>query len=247
MATRILTETEEDPATPENVIDIYFGESMNKVAKIGTPRRPWDIEHVWPSSRGFAEEGACNVPLSDAHHLFAAHPIANGSSGHSNHPFDDCHHDCTPMPSGTPSPNQNQRGEDADGRDVFEVWIERRGDIARALFYMDVRYDGGPTSAVMPSAGACDDEPKLQLGENVPESSGGPPFDEIVRYGRLSTLVRWALQDQVDGRERRRNDIIGRRDMQGNRNPFIDDSGLICRMYPVGPCRPLFLPSVVRP
>jgi len=35
--------------------------------------------------------------------------------------------------------------------------------------------------------------------------------------------------------------------MQGNRNPFIDDEGLICRLFPVGPCRPAYLPAVFRP
>lgn len=246
VATIILTVSEEDPQNTANVIDVYFDLS---VPKVGTPRRPWDMEHAWPASRGFprAKED-CNVPLADAHHLFVALPDANGGSGHSDHPFDDCHHDCTPMPSDAPPEKQNRIGKDAEGNRVFEVWRGRRGDIARAIMYMDVRYEGGPTILDKPSGGGvCPNEPDLRLLESLPPSGGGGHNSDPI-YSRVSTIVRWALEDPVDERERRRNEVIARPDMQGNRNPFIDDEGLICRLFPVGPCRPpLYLPSVVRP
>jgi endonuclease I len=116
------------------------------------------------------------------------------------------------------------------------------------MLYMDVRYSGDATTAdVASNGGACHLEPDLLLVENVVER-GGLDAEGIARYGRLSTIVRWALEDPVDERERRRNEVIAQPDMQGNRNPFIDDEGLICRLYPVGWCRlPLYLPSVVRP
>lgn len=238
--TRVLEVTEEDPQNTANVIDIYFNLSMPKV---GTPERPWEVEHVWPRSYGFDGSPGedCLVPLSDAHNLFVAHPLANGPAGHSNHPYDDCDHECTPMPTGAPPDMQNRRGRDAEGTPVFEVRAGRRGDIARALLYMDVRYDGGSTGG----GGLC--APELRLVDR-PAPIGGLG-NGIAQYGRLSTILRWALQDKVDDGERRRNDVIAQRDKQGNRNPFVDDEGLICRMFPVGPCRPTpaFLPAVFRP
>ena len=78
----------------------------------------------------------------------------------------------------------------------------RRGDVARALFYMDLRYDG---------------------------SEGGTPDLELVdrttaigerHLGHLCQLVVWHGEDLVDDAERRRNDVIFA--WQGNRNPFVD-------------------------
>ena len=77
-----------------------------------------------------------------------------------------------------------------------------KGDIARILFYMDVRYEGGD-----------DDEPDLTIVEYV----NTYPNPEI---GKLSTLILWHLQDPVDDFELNRNEAIY--GIQGNRNPFID-------------------------
>ncbi|MEO8083647.1 MAG: endonuclease [Ardenticatenales bacterium] len=239
-ATRILPESERDTAVPDNVIDVYYDESIPADGR-------WDVEHSWPQTFGFPGPiEDCNVPLADAHHLFVANPTANGPSGHWDRAFDYCDHNCIPLPADVAPEKQNRRGRSVDGNDVFEVWRGRRGDVARALLYMDVRYDGGPTAADTPrGGGVCHDEPDLQLVALPPR--GGLLVKGEVRFGQLSTAVRWALQDRVDERESRRNDVIARRDMQGNRNPFVDDEGLICRVFPIGPCRPAYFPAVFRP
>lgn len=77
-----------------------------------------------------------------------------------------------------------------------------KGDIARAIFYMDIRYEGD------------NNEPDLELIEE--EASSGCDC-----MGWLSTLLEWHQLDRVDDRERRRNDLIFN-EFQGNRNPFID-------------------------
>jgi endonuclease I len=70
-----------------------------------------------------------------------------------------------------------------------------RGDVARILFYMAIRYDGLTLKDVLGDA-------------------------ENTAMGKLSTLLRWNAEDGVDDFERQRNNRIY--SYQGNRNPFID-------------------------
>ena len=77
-----------------------------------------------------------------------------------------------------------------------------KGDIARILFYMDIRYEGG------------EDEPNLAVTEVLNNVA------DVPNIGKLSTLLDWHLQDPVDDFEMSRNEVIY--GIQGNRNPFID-------------------------
>ena len=98
------------------------------------------------------------------------------------------------MPSAPPGANA----------DSFEPRDAVKGDIARMLFYMDVRYAG------------ADGVPDLAL---VDEDSDSGPL-----LGHLCTLLSWHQADPVDDLERRRHGRIA--ETQGNRNPFIDRPGL---------------------
>ena len=52
---------------------------------------------------------------------------------------------------------------------VWEAWAGRRGDVARALFYLDVRYEGGVhgvTGAAEPDLVLTDDPSLLLLRHN---------------------------------------------------------------------------------
>ncbi len=84
---------------------------------------------------------------------------------------------------------------------TFEPRDEVKGDIARMIFYMDLRYEGGVG------------EPNLVAVEGLTTY----PNPQI---GSLSTLLQWHEQDPPDAFEKRRNDVIYK--WQGNRNPFID-------------------------
>jgi hypothetical protein len=80
-----------------------------------------------------------------------------------------------------------------------------RGDVARAILYMDLRYDGDEPDTVNLVVSDCP--------ENVPVGSAG--------MGYLSQLLQWHLDDPPDEGERIRNDEICA-NWQGNRNPFVD-------------------------
>ena len=92
----------------------------------------------------------------------------------------------------------------------------RRGDIARAMMYADVRYEGGNhgvTGAVEPNLILTDVEGLIaasQTGQNI----------TTAYMGMLTVLLQWHVQDPVDAYERRRNDVVHA--FQGNRNPFVD-------------------------
>ena len=206
----ILNVADEDPTDPTKVLDLYRNASY---VKTEGGDAEYNKEHSWPKSYGFPDESS--IPHSDCHHLFATDTQYNFNRG--NKPFDSCGSGCTENPtllnhgfgggSGTYPGNSNWTNAS-----VYEVWNHRRGDLARAQLYMDVRYEGG-THAV---TGAS--EPDLVLTSNlalVVMTSSSPAY-----MGRLSTLLAWHLEDPVDDDERARNEVI--ESFQGNRNPFVD-------------------------
>jgi len=94
----------------------------------------------------------------------------------------------------------------------FQVWGYRKGDIARAVLYMAIRYEGG----AHPTTGQG--EPDLELTDDrsrIVSTSASPAY-----MGLLSTLLAWHQSDPPDARERERNEVVY--SFQGNRNPFID-------------------------
>mmetsp|Transcript_19776 Transcript_19776/g.44912 ORF Transcript_19776/g.44912 Transcript_19776/m.44912 type:complete len:131 (+) Transcript_19776:137-529(+) len=90
-----------------------------------------------------------------------------------------------------------------------------RGDLARALLYMDVRYDGDEGENV----------PDLVLTD-CPSDSG----EGATNMGFLSDLLRWHASDPVDNQERIRNEKICSR-YQGNRNMFVDFPEMVEKIF----------------
>ncbi len=184
-----LPKTDEDPNNPNNIILFYTGRSQAK-STYNTGNDGWNREHVWAKSHGGFGE---TIPAgSDLHHLRPTDATVN--STRSNLDFD----------------NGGKKVNDtfAEGStfcyydsDSFEPRDEVKGDVARIIFYMAVRYDG--------SDGVKD----LELNDNV--NNGTNPF-----MGRLSVLLIWNEFDPVDDFESNRNEVIF--GYQENRNPFID-------------------------
>jgi endonuclease I len=92
--------------------------------------------------------------------------------------------------------------------------VEARGEIARALLYMELRY-GIPTTA--------SDGLGLSLSDCPPQNNStnsGNSYN-MQRIGYFSRLVQWHLEYPPTEREIQRNDAICQY-YQGNRNPFVD-------------------------
>lgn len=225
----VLEAAQEDPSSSIRIIDIYLNASY---PKHGTQNTDYNREHAWPKSFGFPSNRP--GPHTDCHALFLCNDSYNTSRF--NNPFDDLTPNCASDPScGIEKWTLLQPGGTVNGTGVFpgnsnwrtvasgaygswQVWSERRGDIARAMFYLDVRYALGDAQIA---------EPDLILTDNralIAASSTGS--DENVAYmGALSTLLRWHCEDPPDAYERRRNDVVFQ--YQGNRNPFIDNPGWV--------------------
>lgn len=113
---------------------VYTGRAVNPTGSTGVSG--FNTEHSWPQSKGASREPA----KSDLHHLFPSDSRANSSRG--NWPFGEP--ECA-KPGSTARCSFEEggsfMGKDGSGKNTFEVRPEKRGDIARAHFYMAVRYD----------------------------------------------------------------------------------------------------------
>ena len=108
---------------------------------------------------------------------------------------------------------------------IWEVWEDRKGDVARAMFYMAVRYEGDTHG----SAGIT--EPDLELTDDLNLVEGSNTGSNLASgyMGRLSVLLEWHEVDPVDDAERARNDRVA--EAQGNRNPFIDNPEYVSYVF----------------
>lgn len=158
----------------------------------------WDKEHIWAKSHG--NFGNTPPAGSDMHHLRASDKSNNRSRG--NLDFGKANsvkstiNDYDGKPSGKTGTQTGKSGT------VYEPLPQYRGDVARAMFYMATRYHN-------------DTQTQLTLVDNTTSSSTGAG-----KFGILSTLLEWHLQDPVDEFEFRRNGLV--QGYQNNRNPYID-------------------------
>ncbi|GAA5109048.1 hypothetical protein GCM10023339_08720 [Alloalcanivorax gelatiniphagus] len=179
-----LKDTDQDPRNTGNVIVLYTGRSISKNSSGGGTGN-WNREHVWAQSRGGFTTSA--GPGTDLHHIRPEDVTVNSTRG--NKDFDD---------GGSAVSGCTDCWTDADS---FEPRDAVKGDVARMLFYMAIRYEGDDGFA------------DLEMSSTVGSSSS--------RLGDLETLLAWSAADPVDAFEMRRNDRIHAQ-WQGNRNPFVD-------------------------
>ncbi|MCZ1011392.1 endonuclease I family protein [Streptomyces lydicus] len=180
-----LKDTDQDPDNSANVILLYSGRSLSKDAHGGNPD-DWNREHVWAKSHG--DFGTDTGPGTDLHHLRPEDVSVNSARGDKD--FDN---------GGTAVDGAPGSRTDDDS---FEPRDAVKGDVARMILYMAVRYDGG------------DGFPDLEPNDKV--DNGTQPH-----IGRLSVLKQWSKQDPPDSFEKHRNQVIFDK-YQHNRNPFID-------------------------
>lgn len=184
----ILIETDEDPNNSNNVILLYTGRSQAK-STFGGGEDEWNREHVWAKSHGdFGNSAPCGT---DAHHIRPTDVSVNGDRGHLDFDYGG-------------DPVYGYGGNLAGYRIDNVSWEPRdevKGDVARMIFYMAVRYEGD------------DGELDLEVVDYV-NTYPNP------KHGKLSTLLEWNIADPPDDFEKNRNEVVYF--YQENRNPFID-------------------------
>ena len=184
----------EDPANTNNVILIYSRMSLPKT-DFGVYAAEWNREHLWPNSYGI---DSIQPGYSDLHNLRPANVSINSTRSNKIYDNSDPSDDKYKNPAHTNAPLTSSDS------DSWEPPDEVKGDIARSLFYMDVRYEG--------TSGEYD----LVLTDNT------AAIDTSTNYmGRLTTLIKWHQLDPVDSTEQVRNDLVYSL-YQSNRNPFVD-------------------------
>lgn len=208
------------PENREQVLDIYLNGTFNRQLKGSSVSYRYDREHSWPKSLGFKKDTKKNPPYSDCHHLFAAYQPYNASR--SNKPYGESSvggdgNNGVKRPTNLNTERGGTEGDEANytPEKIWETWIGRRGDVARAMFYMELRYDG--------YVDEIRKEPDLKLTDSIDlvtkRNDAWQTGDEAF-MGLQNILLRWHREDPVDDLERRHNTIVYL--FQRNRNPFID-------------------------
>lgn len=190
----ILKVTDKDSTNASNVILFYSNRSVDGAQEYNSGSG-WNREHVWAKSRG--DFGTSNGAGTDVHHLRACDISVNSTRNNRN--FEDCV-TCIDVVD-----NGFNTGSKRDANLwTFEPPTNVKGDVARMIFYMTVRYEGDGN------------EPDLELTDVLQSNTSKLPL-----HATLTTLLQWNRQDPVTNAERNRNLIIYN-DYQGNKNPFID-------------------------
>ena len=189
----ILPESDEDPQNSNNIILLYTGRSQAK-STFGGGINDWNREHVWAKSHGgFDNDPPCGT---DAHMVRPTDASVNADRG--NKDFDE----------------GGQQHSEATGCYYTDVsWEPRdevKGDVARMILYMDVRYEGDNGELDLTAVDAVNTSP-------APE------------HGRLSILLEWHEEDPPDAFEINRNEVVY--SYQGNRNPFVDHPEFVYEIW----------------
>ena len=189
----MLESADENPNDNSQVWLVYSEIGIAKTEHVsGTTG--WNREHTFPQSRGgFSDGTSFSADGKDVYFSTTADDIA--------HAHGDAHH----IRASLATENSNRGALDFDNvtgprtKDsyFYEPPLSAKGDVARALFYMAVRYNDLSVA------------PGDQNGQVI---------------GNLTTLLEWNKLDPPDDYELRRNNVIY--EWQNNRNPFIDNPDL---------------------
>lgn len=181
----------------DSILCLFTRKDIKKSAHGSNGTNSWNREHVWAKSHGFYSASK-SAPWNDLHHLRAAEAYTN-SAFHNDRDYGYV-------------TDEDVIREDIYGNKysstLFEPHDAIKGDIARMILYMDIRYEGDSLSE------------GYELGL-LDELTGVSNVNDTIGYMGISSIIfEWAVLDPVDDLERRRNDLVY--SYQGNRNPFID-------------------------
>jgi len=193
----ILKEADQNPAHSNQVWLVYTEQGRAKLdlqTSGGSNTGKWNREHTYPRSRGGFE----SIDLDD---------IADGKDIFWTTEADSLRHGNSDAHAlrAADGPENSSRGNQNYGTNEYDGPLDNsgsfKGDVARSVLYMAVRYNG---LAVV---------------------NGYPSADPDGFLGDLATLLDWHRNDPPDDFEMNRNNVIYT--WQFNRNPFIDQPDLV--------------------
>ena len=184
----IIKKADQNPLNSNQVWLMYTEIPRSKldIQETGINTGKWNREHIYPQSRGGFADGTESIP--DGINVWATTDANDILAGHA-----DAHHI-----RAEDGPENSSRGNKDYGEYMGPTGNQGswRGDVARAVFYMAVRYNA--LSVV----------------------NGNPANTTVGQLGDLSLLLQWNQTDPKDDFEMNRNNYIYT--WQVNRNPFID-------------------------
>ena len=189
----ILKEADQNPANSNQVWLVYkeIGRAKLDYQTTSTSTGKWNREHTFPRSRG----GFNSIDLDD---------IVDGKDVFWNTTADSLRHGNSDAHAlrAADGPENSSRGNQFYGQynGPSGTLGKFKGDVARSIFYMAVRYNA------------------LSVVNGYPEGITG-------QFGDLATLLDWHRNDPPDDYEMNRNNVVYT--WQFNRNPFIDQPDLV--------------------
>ena len=150
----------------------------------------YNREHSWPQS-WFNNDGTART---DLHHIFPTDGYVNNKR--SNYAFGEVRSATWTSQNGSKLGSCKTPGFSGT---VFEPIDEYKGDFARAIMYMSVRY----------------------YTEDDSWGSSDMTTKSVIKPWAVTMLLRWNEMDPVSQKEIDRNNVIYN-DYQHNRNPFVD-------------------------
>jgi hypothetical protein len=189
-ANTILRTSDQNPLNGNEVWLMYKEVPRSKllIQTTGNGVGKWNREHIYPQSRGGFANGT--VDVADGINIWETTNAATLLHGHS---------DAHSLRAEDATENSTRNNSDfglSDYNGFAGNAGSWKGDVARAVFYMSIRYNG------------------------LDVVNGNPPDTTVGSLGDLATLLTWNTQDPSDDFEMNRNNFIYT--WQVNRNPFID-------------------------
>jgi Endonuclease I/Secretion system C-terminal sorting domain len=202
----ILKKADQNPLNSNQVWLMYVEQSRSKLdlQETGINTGKWNREHIYPQSRGGYTDGTSAIP--DGINVWLPTNADDIMAGHA-----DAHHI-----RAEDGPENSLRGNKDYGEYIGPVATQGswHGDVARAVFYMAVRYNA--LSVV----------------------NGNPANTTVGQLGDLALLLQWNVTDPKDDFEMNRNNYIYT--WQVNRNPFIDYPNLADYIFGANVGQPWF-------
>ena len=151
----------------------------------------YNREHLWPQS--WTSNDA--TEQTDLHHIYPTDGYVNQQRG--NYPLGEVYNATWTSQNGSKLGScKTSLGYNGT---VFEPIDEYKGDIARALMYVSVRY----------------------YTEDDDWSTSGMTNKSVIKDWAMTMLLRWHEEDPVSEKEINRNEAVYAK--QNNRNPFVDN------------------------